>query len=256
MKDHQETSNEENKVVSAHDKSSKSQESILTYQQSSLQLQLQTLIHKTILPSQCKHNFYNIIHAQLRQITIYHISICFNKMKYEVIIPYEEISKIEPLNFGKLVLKFRHRFERKKKQIAIFQKFQQSPEVMIKQFGPKDGNCTQVTKQLNNIITTPSELTLTEVYVTCIFATEKRAIFYPVKGTFYHFRLYILKRFNNKRWNKTWFRNRRGCWGKLKDEDDWNLAKSESQCGKMERDLLYAFVAIQNIMFFFATFTY
>ncbi|CAG8556516.1 13607_t:CDS:2, partial [Dentiscutata heterogama] len=266
---------------------------------------------QTILPSECKHSFYNTIRAQLRQITIYgftkarytistnqinqmslffnpsvpdHISICFNEMKYEIIIPYEEICKIEIINFGKLyyyreinhpwmlkrillysdptdgyldeAISFclrplnsvdyyyaqnvkteinklsRMKWKNLPKQIGIFH----SPKVMI---GHKNGTCTQVTIQSSGTITTPSELKLNEVYVTCIFATEKRAIFYPVNGTFYHLRLFISRRFQNKQWNKTWFRNSRGIWIKLKNESDWNLAKSESQCGKMERVIVY-----------------
>ncbi|CAG8822527.1 13395_t:CDS:2, partial [Gigaspora rosea] len=116
-----------------------------------------------------------------------------------------EISKLSRMKLNNL-----------SKQISI-----NSPEVMN---GHKNSTCT-----------TPSELRLNEVYITCIFATEKRAIFYPVDGTFYHLRLFISRRFPNKQWNKTWFRNNHGSWIKLKNESDWNLAKSESQCGKMER---------------------
>ncbi|KAF0513786.1 hypothetical protein F8M41_017740 [Gigaspora margarita] len=272
-------------------------------------------LRKTILPTECKHKFYNTIRAQLRQITIYgvtktrytmstnqinqmslffnpnlpdHISICFNEMKYEVVIPYEEICKIEVINFGKLFLNFRYRFERKyyyrelnhpwmlkrillysdptdgyfdeavslclrplnsvdyyyahnvkneisklsrmkwnnlPKQIRIFHNFQNSPEIMNNH---RNGTCT-----------TRSELILNEVYITCIFASEKRATFYPVDGTFYHLRSFISRRFPDKQWNKTWFRNSHGSWIKLKNEGDWNLAKSESQCGKMERVIIY-----------------
>ncbi|CAG8669464.1 29178_t:CDS:2, partial [Racocetra persica] len=125
-------------------------------------------------------------------------------------------------------------------QIGIFHKFRQTPQAII---GRKDGACSRVINQSNGTITTsftvPSELILTEIYITCVFATEKRAIFYPINGTFHHLRLFISRRFPNKRWKKTWFRNSRGCWDKLRNENDWNQAKSESQCGKMERVIIY-----------------
>ncbi|CAG8541646.1 25232_t:CDS:2 [Gigaspora margarita] len=234
--------------------------------------QSKSSLQKTILPTECKHKFYNTIRAQLRQITIYgvtktrytmstnqinqmslffnpnlpdHISICFNEMKYEVVIPYEEICKIEyyyrELNHPwmlKRILLYSDPTDGyfdeavslclrplNSKQIRIFHNFQNSPEIMNNH---RNGTCT-----------TRSELILNEVYITCIFATEKRAIFYPVDGTFYHLRSLISRRFPDKQWNKTWFRNSHGSWIKLKNEGDWNLAKSESQCGKMERVIIY-----------------
>ncbi|CAG8480077.1 15188_t:CDS:2 [Cetraspora pellucida] len=175
-----------------------------------------TLLSKTVLPSECKHSFYNTIQSQLRQISIYgftkahytlntnqinqlslffdpneptHISICFNNMKYEVIIPSEEICRVETINFGKLVLTFRYHFERKyyyreidhpwllkrillyndptdgyfdeaKQQIGMFHKFRQTSQAIV---GRKDGACSQVIKQSNGTsIMVPSELILTE----------------------------------------------------------------------------------------------
>ncbi|CAG8447547.1 3403_t:CDS:10 [Dentiscutata erythropus] len=65
----------------------------------------------------------------------------------------------------------------------------------------------------------------TELYLTCTFASEKRAFIYPPDGTLYHLHFAIRQRFKKHQWNNTWFKtnksNEDGSWYPLESEDDW-----------------------------------
>ncbi|KAF0490785.1 hypothetical protein F8M41_021896 [Gigaspora margarita] len=65
-----------------------------------------------------------------------------------------------------------------------------------------------------------------ELYLTCTFASERRAFIYPSDGTLYHLHFAIRQRFKKHQWNNTWFKsNQEGSWCPLEDEEDWKNAK-------------------------------
>ncbi|CAG8790746.1 5350_t:CDS:2, partial [Gigaspora rosea] len=53
-----------------------------------------------------------------------------------------------------------------------------------------------------------------ELYLTCTFASERRAFIYPSDGTLYHLHFAIRQRFKKHQWNNTWFKSNQegGSW--------------------------------------------
>ncbi|RIB24710.1 hypothetical protein C2G38_2167879 [Gigaspora rosea] len=66
-----------------------------------------------------------------------------------------------------------------------------------------------------------------ELYLTCTFASERRAFIYPSDGTLYHLHFAIRQRFKKHQWNNTWFKSNQegGSWCPLESEEDWKNAK-------------------------------
>ncbi|CAG8632492.1 15817_t:CDS:2 [Rhizophagus irregularis] len=66
-----------------------------------------------------------------------------------------------------------------------------------------------------------------ELYITCIYPTQKRAIIYPSDGIFNHFQFHIKQRFGWK-WERMWYKNNKtGGWNTLNNEDVWAAVKKQ-----------------------------
>ncbi|CAG8613140.1 3308_t:CDS:2 [Diversispora eburnea] len=78
----------------------------------------------------------------------------------------------------------------------------------------------KTTKFLSNI----QDSTHEELYITCTFPTERRAILYSIEGSLYHLNYCIREKFNKQNWKNSWYKYE-GEWKPLVDEDDWKAAK-------------------------------
>lgn len=66
-----------------------------------------------------------------------------------------------------------------------------------------------------------------ELYITCIYPTQKRAIIYPSDGIFNHFQFHVKQRFGWK-WERMWYKNvKTGGWNTLNNEDVWASIKKQ-----------------------------
>ncbi|CAG8486329.1 8082_t:CDS:2 [Acaulospora morrowiae] len=65
-----------------------------------------------------------------------------------------------------------------------------------------------------------------ELYITCTFPTERRAILYSIEGSYFHLCFRIREKFK-KSWDKAWYKSKEksGDWLPLEDENDWKMAK-------------------------------
>ncbi|CAG8517385.1 15078_t:CDS:2 [Racocetra fulgida] len=69
---------------------------------------------------------------------------------------------------------------------------------------------------------------VTELYITCVFLTERRAILFSQEGSFNQFIEYVRQRFGSS-FNNISYKNKVNEMISLKDDEDWDVAKWEAE---------------------------
>ncbi|CAG8744508.1 20622_t:CDS:2, partial [Racocetra persica] len=69
---------------------------------------------------------------------------------------------------------------------------------------------------------------VTELYITCVFLTERRAILFSQEGSFNQFIEYVRQRFGSS-FNNISYKNKVDEMISLKDDEDWDVAKWEAE---------------------------
>ncbi|CAG8493465.1 4480_t:CDS:2 [Cetraspora pellucida] len=69
---------------------------------------------------------------------------------------------------------------------------------------------------------------VTELYITCVFLTERRAILFSQEGSFNQFVEYVRQRFGSS-FNNVSYKNKVDEMISLKDDEDWDVAKWEAE---------------------------